>query len=302
MTAARNILITSILLLSLSCSENQGTVALQGSQNPAGPQISDQSDNLTIGPVNARARTVITLRTNNHAVNSSAIHWYINGREESMSRGFRLKSVQLKKGDSVQAVITDGDREYKSNEIIIKNTPPLIQKAGLAPSMPVVSSMIETEVTAYDADGDNISFQYHWTLNGRFAGEEGYIKTALKRGDVIMVEITPFDGEEHGQSVKLKGSVFNSLPTVSEGAPVLNGNVYTYQIRASDPDNDILTYTLEQGPEGLKVSPSGLITWKVNREDSGTHEIKVLISDNNGGKIILPLTTRIDFQNSGKQS
>ena len=46
----------------------------------------------------------------------------------------------------------------------------------------------------------------------------------------------------------------------------------------------------------MTIDPSsGLITWKVSREQEGLYDIKASIKDNNGGELIVPFTTRIGF-------
>jgi hypothetical protein len=261
------------------------------SQSPAA------DSKVTIGPDEATAQTIISLRTNNAVINTGEVHWYINGNTDESSKKLRLISNELKKGDVVHAVITDGDKAYNSNEITIKNTPPVILKAKLYPSIPRVSSTLTVDLKAGDVDNDNISFKYQWTLNGKFSGEQNYLAAELKRGDIITVKVTPYDGEDLGRSINLRRKVFNSLPVVSESSSSFDGKIYKYQIAASDPDNDKLTYKLEQGPDGMTLDPaSGIITWEVSPDDKGIHEAKVLISDNNSGNLLVPFTTRISFE------
>jgi hypothetical protein len=39
-----------------------------------------------------------------------------------------------------------------------------------------------------------------------------------------------------------------------------------------------------------------MITWEVSEKDEGIHDIKVLISDKNGGDVMVPYTTTIAFE------
>jgi hypothetical protein len=298
MMTLKSIFIVSLFVLMLSCSEQpKDTGILKEKQDAVETQIPDKNTAVFIGPANATAQTIITLRTNNPAISGADVYWYVNGNEVVSSKGFRLSYDGLKKGDIIQAVIVNGDKKYPSNEITIKNTPPVILKAELLPSRPAVSDILQPNIKAGDIDNDHISFKYHWTLNGKFAGEESHLQAGLKRDDVIMVEVTPYDGEEYGRSVRLEGRVYNSLPAVAESEPSFDGKTYKYRIAATDPDHDNLTFKLEQGPAGLTVDQSsGIITWEVRPEDKGLHEIRVLVSDNNGGAIIVPITARIGFE------
>jgi hypothetical protein len=197
----------------------------------------------------------------------------------------------------LKAVIVADGKEYPSNEITIKNTPPAITRGVLLPSSPKLNSTLSVELKARDIDDDRISFRYEWTVNDTFAGENNYLNFDLKRDDTVTVEITPYDDEGPGKPFRLTTTILNSLPVFTESEPVFDGKTYTYQMRVTDPDNDTLAYTLEKGPEGMKVDPeSGLITWEVSEKDKGSHEVSVRVSDNQGGELIIPFTTRIAFE------
>jgi hypothetical protein len=196
--------------------------------------------------VEATIQSVISLRASGNILNSGEVYWYINGNREVSSEVHRFISRELEKGDIVQAVIVNDDKEFHSNEIIIKNTPPVIQKARLSPEIPRISSIIKVDVKAEDIDGDQIDFKYTWTRNGTFVSEESILDTELKRGDTITVEVTPFDDEDRGNKIVLNSMIFNSLPVVSESKPVFDGKIYQHGVIADDPDGDLLTYKLEQ--------------------------------------------------------
>ena len=71
--------------------------------------------------------------------------------------------------------------------------------------------------------------------------------------------------------------------------------VYTYQVKASDPDDDQLSYALEAPIPGMSISPaSGLVTWTVPREFKGTQDVVVVVNDGNGGTARYPLRITIN--------
>jgi hypothetical protein len=56
-------------------------------------------------------------------------------------------------------------------------------------------------------------------------------------------------------------------------------------VKANDPDNDSITFTLKSGPKGMGIDPkSGLLQWQIRQEDKGTHSIEIEVSDNEGAK------------------
>ena len=59
---------------------------------------------------------------------------------------------------------------------------------------------------------------------------------------------------------------------------------YTYDVDATDPDGDILTYLLTTSPSGMSIdAPTGLITWTPTNDDVGDHSVVVTVNDGNGG-------------------
>jgi len=75
---------------------------------------------------------------------------------------------------------------------------------------------------------------------------------------------------------------FNQAPVIIS-EPIVNATedqLYLYQVAASDPNGDTLTYTFTIKPEGMDInSESGLISWIPTNNQVGTHQIIVEISD-----------------------
>jgi hypothetical protein len=63
-----------------------------------------------------------------------------------------------------------------------------------------------------------------------------------------------------------------------------DGTVYSCRIKASDPDEDALTYSLQSAPADMTIdSATGLLKWTVPREFIGKKSVSVVVSDGNGG-------------------
>jgi fibro-slime domain-containing protein/RHS repeat-associated protein len=59
---------------------------------------------------------------------------------------------------------------------------------------------------------------------------------------------------------------------------------YVYDVDALDPDNDPLTYSLLDGPEGMAIDPvTGLITWSPGPGVTGSETVTVRVEDGRGG-------------------
>lgn len=81
----------------------------------------------------------------------------------------------------------------------------------------------------------------------------------------------------------------SSIIPISNVAPIIisepiitatEDQLYSYQVEASDPNGDILTYSSIIKPEGMNIdSESGLISWTPANNQVGIHQVIVEISD-----------------------
>ena len=75
-----------------------------------------------------------------------------------------------------------------------------------------------------------------------------------------------------------------ALPPVITSAATISATIdtqYIYQVIATDPNADPLTYNLTEKPLGLNVDSAGLITW--NPINDGNFPVTIEVSDGNGG-------------------
>jgi hypothetical protein len=179
---------------------------------------------------------------------------------------------------------------HSESQLTNKNTPPHIISADITPVMLYTGTAAEVKVGASDVEGDDIRFDYEWSINGTYAGKELRMTRPLKRGDDISVKISPYDDFDYGLPVVLTKNIHNTPPQIIGGTSTLNGNLYSYQLEAIDNDEDTLTFALDSAPEGMNVDSSGRITWTVPPDFKGTVNITVAIDDGYGGKATQQLT------------
>ena len=76
--------------------------------------------------------------------------------------------------------------------------------------------------------------------------------------------------------------LFNSSPII-ESDPVTTtkeGSIYTYDVKATDPNGDTLTYSLTTNPTGMTInSITGVISWTPTESQIGENEVSVEVSD-----------------------
>ncbi len=58
---------------------------------------------------------------------------------------------------------------------------------------------------------------------------------------------------------------------------------YSYVAAAVDPDGDLLTWSLPQGPEEMSIDGSGRVSWWLTSEAVGVHVVRIRVEDGRGG-------------------
>jgi RHS repeat-associated protein len=115
----------------------------------------------------------------------------------------------------------------------------------------------------------------------------GLLQWTPSSGDVgplqIVVVATDPEGASASQTYRLTVTL-NHPPAINSSPPlsVTAGATYRYDVHASDPDHDPLTYALVQGPAGMNVDALGRITWPTALSDLGTRHVAVRVTDTRG--------------------
>lgn len=230
-------------------------------------------------------------------LSDAKVEWLVNGNPVINTVPHQFKTIDTKKGDKVQAKVTVQGKEILSNIVQIKNAPPEISQAKILPEVSKSGNILRVDVIGSDIDGDNVTFTYEWTKNGEPVGNNERLDVPLKRGDKISVKITPFDGEAYGRPVVLEREISKVPPKIIEDKKfnyTFDGKVYTYQVKAIDPDGDTLTYSLKSAPQDMIINPkTGLIQWNVPADFKGKAPFIVSVSDGHGGETSQSLTVEI---------
>jgi hypothetical protein len=68
-------------------------------------------------------------------------------------------------------------------------------------------------------------------------------------------------------------------------------------VKANDPDNDPVYFTLKSGPKGMEMDKTtGLIQWKIRKEDKGNHSVEIEVFDDAGVKSIQKYDFTLDVK------
>ena len=165
------------------------------------------------------------------------------------------------------------------------NVPPKITSLKLTPILVYPGTTVKALAEAIDEDGAYVTFYYRWKKNGDFIPDEeaDELDTSdLKKGEIVTAFVTPYDGEVRGDEEMSPSVLIANRPPEITSTPVgkvLEG-VYSYQVKATDPEEDVLTFSLETSPEGMIIdSASGLIEWKLPKNSKDAITVKVVVSD-----------------------
>ncbi len=219
--------------------------------------------------------------------------WTVDGVGLSHS-GAELMLRNVSKGSlvAVEVTATDswGDSSPFEVNVTIANRPPVIQGVVLEPLGLVSTAHDVTAVPrSYDPDGDEVSYEYVWTVNGDDGYGDGAVLYAseFKRGDEITLEVVASDGEDTSKPLQSKGiRVVNAKPKITSAPSGFGGEKFLYLVQVDDPDDDRrMRFHLIKGPDGMSIDNlSGKITWIPDFDQDGTHAVEVMVADGHGGE------------------
>ena len=220
--------------------------------------------------------------------------WSVDG-ESVQANGAKLDLTrQMRRGAEIEVRVTASDGHAESEPFVattqIGNRPPRISNLTIQPAGRITAAGPITAIaTGVDPDGDPISYEYTWTVNGSTSDERGPVfpDTELKRGDIVEVSVIARD--EQGESEPIASpriEVMNAAPVIRTQPDVTGAeSVFTYQVAAEDADGDALRYGLGKVPEGMTVlAESGEVSWTPREDQAGAHAVEIWVEDPQGAR------------------
>ena len=260
--------------------------------------------NAVIAPPNPTSRTPLSVvyETNNSggAPITPVFRWYVDNVLVQEGPSNALQPGPYRKGASVHAEVSIADQTAVGNAlltpaVVITNGPPEVTTINLEPDNAAIGAVVSANPTGTDPDGDPIIYTYQWKVNGNPVGAPGGERTfstaGLRKNDIITATATYTDGTAAGipvgsNSVRLQ----NSGPKITSNPPTeLRTGLYEYQVTATDPDGDRLSYRLDRFPSGMTINAStGLVRWELTKGVmfTGRNEVAVAVTvdDSDGGR------------------
>jgi len=142
-----------------------------------------------------------------------------------------------------------------------------------------------------------------WKVDGQEVQTSSYdpmrkfveLETPVKAGQKVGVDITLFDVSGDAlNTLTREVEVGNAAPKLRVVSQRLDGRVYRAKIEASDPEEDPVKLTLEEGPKGMKMDAEGNIEWTLDQGVSGSFQLRVKAADDQGQVtyLMIPVTIR----------
>ncbi len=188
-----------------------------------------------------------------------------------------------------QLLVSDGSlSSVPDTAVVVANSRPIAQISA-NPTQPSLGQTVELDGSAStDADGQTLT--YAWQLTPP-AGSSAVLDNATSptpafTADVsgtYKVSLVVSDGELDSTPATLDISL-----TPTDLAPqlvppgdrdILAGQGFAMTLFAIDPEGDPLSFSLVSGPQGMTVTPGGMLSWTPTTAGEGDHPVEVRVSD-----------------------
>jgi hypothetical protein len=234
---------------------------------------------------------------------SASYEWRKNNEIIAGETTGRLLKKQFIKGDEVAVSVKCDDSEGTAS-VTIGNSLPSVLSVPFSPTDIHAGVDITVKPVGYDPDGDEVKFNYKWSVNGIEIEDDSPILTGdhFKRGDKVSLMVIPYDHEGKGTPFASQNIVIpNGAPRILSNPPtVIHGDVYVYQVVAEDPDGDPITFSLITAPDGMTIdSRTGEIKWPITEKSTGDHVVEIAAQDPEGLKTTQKYTVTIGISGGG---
>lgn len=178
-----------------------------------------------------------------------------------------------------------------------RNRPPVIQTLALTPAQPTFADLVRAEATATDPDGDPVTLDYTWSVDGVELSDVSFdvLRSGRhKRGSVVEVAVTASDGTATTEPMRARVTVGNA-PVVMETAPRELTRIDGFRMRATDPDGEPVSWRVEGAPRGLTIDPDGTLRYQGSEDEpGGDYTLRIVAQDTGGAMAVMEVPLAIN--------
>lgn len=262
----------------------------------AGPNSAPVIENVRFEPERPRRGRPVRARVDAHDPDGDPITlsylWSLEG--DRVPGDAQVALPHSRKGDLIELRVTasDGRSESRPEEAStrVRNQPPKLKGVQIEPANRVTAGTeISVRPAAVDPDGDAISYRYTWWVNDVIVEGDGPLlgTKRLRRGDSVRVRVVASDGQAESDPIASDAIFIANAPPVIVSKPGEAGadGSFRYDVEAEDLDDDrTLRFSLVHAPAGMTIGAvSGRIEWRPLLEQTGSHDVEVVVEDLQGG-------------------
>ena len=198
---------------------------------------------------------------------SASFDFYVDGSLVQEGTEPTLDGTHFDKGQQVRAIVTPSDgfidgEAFTTNTLEISNSAPSYSAATIDPAEVFEDSTVSCLASGwYDADGDTEDHGVAWYVEGTLVSEDDTIAGDLfDRGDDLVCELTPWDGEAAGTPVSSDTvTVSNTPPTIASAtlsttSPTEDDTISVALGSTADADGDSITVSYAWSVNGVVVA------------------------------------------------
>ncbi|MEZ6135208.1 MAG: putative Ig domain-containing protein [Pirellulaceae bacterium] len=232
---------------------------------PTGPAVKDQAWNYDVEAVDPDGDT-LTFKLGVHpsGMTIDAITGLVTWSPSSLSAGVLIEVV----AEDMHGAFTTQSFELPVVERV-NNAAPQFTSIPIGPAE--VGTTWTYDADAFDPDGDRITFSLDAAAVGAgfsidaTSGQVRWAPTSTGEAALVVTAVDNFGGST-SQSITISVVPPENFPpkiTSIPTGPAIVARTWVYSVRASDPDGDVLTFSLGAGTStGVEIDArTGLVTW-----------------------------------------
>ncbi|MCV3217133.1 putative Ig domain-containing protein [Plectonema radiosum NIES-515] len=215
--------------------------------------------------------------------NTGLVTWTPNSTQQGLQE-FTIKVTDGKGGEALQRVSVVVGANLPNTAPDITSTPRTVVRLG---------NTYLYKVEANDVDGDVLTYSLVTKPTGMDITQDGVISwtpTAAQFGNyTLSVDVS--DGTlttTQDFTLNVTNFATNNTPTITS-TPNLVTNLertYEYNLTGTDPDNDLLLWSLDSSPEGMVIdATTGVLRWQPKSTQIQEHTVAVRATDAYGAYV-----------------
>ncbi|HZU34488.1 MAG TPA: putative Ig domain-containing protein, partial [Gemmataceae bacterium] len=162
-----------------------------------------------------------------------------------------------------------------------------------APTTATVGQLYRYDAAVTNPDGTSLTFDLPAHPAGMgvdpTTGVVFWEPTADEVGQLtVVLRVQDGNGRVALQSFQVTVSPAGSAPVITSVPPeqAVVGVTYQYRVKAQDAAGNPLTYTLDAGPAGMSIDPTGLLTYTATATQLGTQHVHLTVDNGHGGQAV----------------